>query len=192
MNREEKKRVTEENIIDAAYQLFSTKGYDLTTVAGITELAGVAKGTFFNYFRTKDEVLIRIQKALFFNELTQISERAEAPFTPKILTLVKEMGDSFNDNRNLVRVSFQQLLSAGSEGMVQGSMQAKVDALKLIFQKAQQAGELTEDIPAEEMAHTALKLYKGTLVDWCTSGAEANLGDQLMAAFRIFTRGIQK
>jgi len=192
VNREEKKRVTEENIIEAAYQLFSTKGYDLTTVAGITELAGVAKGTFFNYFRTKDEVLIRIQKALFFSELTQISERAEAPYTPKILTLVKDMGDSFNDNRNLVRVSFQQLLSAGSEGTVQGSMQAKVDALKLIFQKAQQAGELTEDIPAEEMAQTALKLYKGTLVDWCTSGAKANLGDQLMAAFRIFTRGIQK
>jgi len=192
VNREEKKRITENKIIEAAYQLFSTKGYDLTTVAGITELAGVAKGTFFNYFRTKDEVLIRIQKALFFSELTQISEKAEAPFTPKILTLIKGLGDSFNGNRNLVRVSIQQLLSAGSEGKIQGSMQAKVDALTLIFQKAQQAGELTETIPAEEMAQTALRLYKGVLMDWCTSGAEANLGIQLMGAFRIFTRGIQK
>ncbi|MFF2890405.1 TetR/AcrR family transcriptional regulator [Paenibacillus sp. NPDC057967] len=192
MNREEKKRITEENIIDAAYQLFSSKGYDLTTVADITELAGVAKGTFFNYFRTKDEVLVRIQKALFFSEITQISERAEAPFTPKILSLVKELGDSFNGNRTLVRVSLQQLLSAGSAGTIQGSMKAKVDALTVIFQKAQQAGELTGDIPAEEMAQTALKLYKGTLMDWCTSGVEGKLGDQLMVAFRIFTRGIQK
>ncbi|WP_182914525.1 TetR/AcrR family transcriptional regulator [Paenibacillus sp. 1011MAR3C5] len=192
MNREEKKRITEENIIDAAYQLFSSKGYDLTTVADITELAGVAKGTFFNYFRTKDEVLVRIQKSLFFSEITQISEQADSPFTPKVLSLVKELGDSFNGNRTLVRVSLQQLLSGGSAGTIQGSMQAKVDALTVIFKKAQQAGELTGDIPAEEMSQTALKLYKGTLMDWCTSRVEANLGDQLMEAFRIFTRGIQR
>ncbi|WP_165861409.1 TetR/AcrR family transcriptional regulator [Paenibacillus paeoniae] len=190
MNREEKKRITEENIIDAAYQLFSNKGYALTTVADITDLAGVAKGTFFNYFRTKDEVLIRIQKSLFLTEITQISGLS-GPFTPRILTLVQELGNSFNEHQTLVRISIQQLLSASSPDTIQSSMQVKVDVLTHMFEKGQQAGEFTEDIPANEMAQTALKLYMGSLVNWCTSGAGTSLGDQLLLSFRIFTRGIQ-
>src|SRR6478609_8249543 len=41
----------------AALQLFADRGFLETTVADITEAADVGKGTFFNYFPTKEHVL---------------------------------------------------------------------------------------------------------------------------------------
>lgn len=55
--REQKKLETRQSLIEAAFQLFSEAGYDATTVEDITDAVGVAKGTFFNYFPTKEAVL---------------------------------------------------------------------------------------------------------------------------------------
>ena len=44
-------------IITIAQQLFFTKGYEHTTVAEIIDAAGIAKGSFFHYFASKDELL---------------------------------------------------------------------------------------------------------------------------------------
>src|ERR1700722_10026627 len=42
----------------AAIELFGVRGFAATTVEDITELADVGKGTFFNYFPTKEHLLI--------------------------------------------------------------------------------------------------------------------------------------
>lgn len=55
--REQKKQETQERLLSAAYELFVAKGFDNTTVEEITNAAGVAKGTFFNYFASKEEML---------------------------------------------------------------------------------------------------------------------------------------
>src|SRR3954453_7862328 len=44
-------------IADAARELFASQGYERTTVEAIAERAGVARRTFFRYFRSKDEVI---------------------------------------------------------------------------------------------------------------------------------------
>ncbi|RVX41833.1 TetR family transcriptional regulator [Nonomuraea polychroma] len=55
--RERKKRETRQRIVMAALRLFEEQGYEQTTVAQIAAAADVDPKTFFNYFRTKDEVL---------------------------------------------------------------------------------------------------------------------------------------
>ncbi len=52
-----KKERTKERIVSAAIVLFRENGFDSTTVKEITEAAEVAKGTFFNYFPTKESIL---------------------------------------------------------------------------------------------------------------------------------------
>jgi AcrR family transcriptional regulator len=56
--RERKKLETRQALLEVALDLFREKGFDGTTVEEITERADVAKGTFFNYFSSK-EVLLR-------------------------------------------------------------------------------------------------------------------------------------
>ncbi|MDA0633062.1 helix-turn-helix domain containing protein [Nonomuraea sp. MCN248] len=52
--RERKKEETRRRIAGVALELFARRGYDAVTVGEIAEAAGVAKVTLFNYFPTKD------------------------------------------------------------------------------------------------------------------------------------------
>jgi TetR/AcrR family transcriptional regulator, cholesterol catabolism regulator len=58
--RERKKLETRQSLLAAAMALFDEKGYDATPVEEITERADVAKGTFFNYFPSKEALLAEL------------------------------------------------------------------------------------------------------------------------------------
>lgn len=63
--RERRRTETRERIFDAAMQLFSARDFDAVTVEMITEAADVGKGTFFNYFTSKEGVIAHYFEILF-------------------------------------------------------------------------------------------------------------------------------
>ncbi|QDH73481.1 helix-turn-helix transcriptional regulator [Brevundimonas sp. M20] len=62
--RDRKRRATAERISACAIRLFLDQGFDAVTVEAIAEAAGVSRRSFFDYFRTKEEVLFAWQAAL--------------------------------------------------------------------------------------------------------------------------------
>ena len=60
--RAQNKQAIRSRIVKAALNLFQTKGFDATTTRAIARKAGIAEGTVFNYFRTKEDI------ALYFFE----------------------------------------------------------------------------------------------------------------------------
>lgn len=58
-------------IIDAAVKLFAAKGYHATSIQEIVEKCEIAKGSFYNYFKSKEELLISIFK--YFHESAKIN-----------------------------------------------------------------------------------------------------------------------
>ncbi|MDQ0221287.1 TetR/AcrR family transcriptional regulator [Peribacillus cavernae] len=57
-------------IIDVAVKLFSAKGYHATSIQEIVEGCDIAKGSFYNYFKSKEELLVSIFR-FFFDTLKQ-------------------------------------------------------------------------------------------------------------------------
>ena len=51
------KAATRQRILDAAGQLFAAKGFEASTTRDIADAAGIASGTLFNYFTTKETIL---------------------------------------------------------------------------------------------------------------------------------------
>lgn len=66
--------VRRREIVDAAIRLFAYKGYSSTTVNDILESVGIAKGTFYHHFKSKEEVM----RAVVLQIVEQNMERAEA------------------------------------------------------------------------------------------------------------------
>src|SRR5690242_20544932 len=58
--RERKRNETEQKLLSCALRLFGERGFANTKVEDITEAADVGKGTFFNYFPSKEHVLIHV------------------------------------------------------------------------------------------------------------------------------------
>lgn len=54
--REQTKQLNRQAILAAAREVFGELGYDAVTVRDITRRTGLASGTFYNYFRSKEEV----------------------------------------------------------------------------------------------------------------------------------------
>lgn len=51
-------------IMDAATRLFKEKGYEQTIVSDIVSSVNVSQGTFYNYFKSKDDILVAILEEL--------------------------------------------------------------------------------------------------------------------------------
>jgi AcrR family transcriptional regulator len=99
--RGRKKRQTRDALIDAALDLFETKGYEHTAVHEITDIVDVAERTFFRYFASKEDL------ALFFvaRELDAFVEALAArPADEEPLVAV----------RNAFRLTLEQLQADGN------------------------------------------------------------------------------
>lgn len=62
--RERKRRETLRRITEAGLKLFSTKGFEATTLDAIAAEAGISRRTFFHYFKSKDDILLSMQTGL--------------------------------------------------------------------------------------------------------------------------------
>lgn len=54
-----------QHVIKMALQLFIEKGYQATSIQDILDFSGISKGTFYNYFSSKSELLIAIYKTIY-------------------------------------------------------------------------------------------------------------------------------
>lgn len=70
---DENKKQKKETLLGSAYQLFTQKGFNSTTISDIVEKAGVAKGTFYLYFKDKFD----LKNKLIAHETTELFSRAE-------------------------------------------------------------------------------------------------------------------
>src|SRR5258707_3985732 len=78
--RERKKQATRESLIEAAFGLFTDKGFEATTVEEIADAVDVSSRTFFRYFASKEDVVLTFQdeQQVMFLELFR-ARPAEEP-----------------------------------------------------------------------------------------------------------------
>ena len=96
---DENKKKKKEALFNTAYELFTTKGINATAISDIVEKAGVAKGTFYLYFKDKYDIKNKltafnfISKNLVMGALRSAlltEERTEPDFYEEFLNLVNE------------------------------------------------------------------------------------------------------
>lgn len=77
-------------ILDAAKVLFASKGYEETSISDIMDMAGGAKGMFYRFFQSKEEVMHTLGNQMFFenNPFDAIKERNDLNGLQKIKSLL--------------------------------------------------------------------------------------------------------
>lgn len=67
-----------DELMDAAQHLFITKGFEATTISDIVRDAQVAKGTFYHYFPSKNEMLSALRDRFTQHFIDQIQQKVDA------------------------------------------------------------------------------------------------------------------
>jgi len=115
--RAQNKQAIRKRIVKAALNLFQTKGFDGTTTRAIAQKAGIAEGTVFNYFRTKEDI------ALYFfdQEVTHAiaAVRADprlrkAPLEEKLFTLLHSQLEYLAPYERFIGAAFVHALKPAS------------------------------------------------------------------------------
>src|SRR5208282_865173 len=165
--RERHRTEIRERLFRAALDLFAERGYLETTVEDITEAADVGKGTFFNYFPTKEHVLATfggeriaavehaLEKARKGSALKALGELAtdlagQTAHSPALLRTIYAAHASCAP----VRAELVKRLQTGRRLMTE------------IFTLAQEQDEVRRDIPAAELARLSQLVFLGVSLAW--------------------------
>jgi AcrR family transcriptional regulator len=90
--RAAKKEATRERIIAVALELFQSRGFDGTTTRAIARRAGIAEGTVFNYFPTKDDIALEFFERAVDNAVAAVRGDArlrDGPLEEKLFALLQ-------------------------------------------------------------------------------------------------------
>jgi AcrR family transcriptional regulator len=181
-----------ERLFRSALQLFAKKGFLETTVEDITEAADVGKGTFFNYFPSKDHILLAFGEMQLakLEAAIETARRTNEPMPDFLRGLGTRMTQEPVRNPAIIRALLQAYLSTRPvrQGMV--DLQKRVHALHTqMIQLGQDRGEIRNDLPATEIAHVFRQTIFGTLLVWSLYGDET-LHTRIDSAFQVLWSGL--
>lgn len=181
-----------ERLFRAALNLFAAKGFNETTVEDITETADVGKGTFFNYFPSKDHILLAFGEMQLakLQEAIDLARQTNEPMPQFLRALGVRMTQEPTRNPAIIRALLQAYLSTTPVRTAMNDLQKRVHALHTqMIQLGQERGEIRSDLPAAEIAHVFRQTIFGTLLIWSLYG-DASLQSRLDSAFEIIWSGL--
>lgn len=193
-NRESDKRLKRQRLLSESLRLFREKGYEDTTVAEITQAAGVAKGTFFNYFPTKEDVLLALgEQTLGRMQQVEASELFGNGSTQrKVSALFQSLAAGLDADRDLVRQMVYRGLRLPDLVNRERSRLDFRSTLMLLLNQGKRRGEVGEAVDVAFVADTLYTLYFQQVVSWCSSDFTSSIEERLDQVIALVFDGIKK
>lgn len=167
------KLLKKNQILDAGLECFYCKGYNGTGVKDIVDAAGVPKGSFYNYFESKEAFAIEALDRLYsqrVDELRRALFEGDGPIGQRILGLFEKvvceaMEQEFYGGC-LVGNLCQEM--AGTCEAIRGKVSELMDQHIGVFAEAiakgQEDGSINADLDARSMAEFMFAAWEGTLI----------------------------
>ncbi|MBP9989575.1 MAG: TetR/AcrR family transcriptional regulator, partial [Ruminococcus sp.] len=96
-------------ILDAAYELFTSKSFNNTSIDDVVKKAGIAKGTFYLYFKDKHDLMDRLvakkSSAVFKHSLDKLKaekEKNKMMFDEQIVFLADSVVDYMQSHKEMI------------------------------------------------------------------------------------------
>lgn len=166
--RERRREETSQRLLDEAARLFANYGYPNTTVEAITDAADVGKGTFFNYFPSKEHVLIALAQRQV-GTIAAAAGRMEAkqPVREQMRAVVHRLATGWLHSKRLIRTMLGTALTNETlTPQLQALLPRGRGHMLLLVQEGQRRGEIRADIPAADIARMFQQFMFGTQVIW--------------------------
>lgn len=139
------KQLKETSLLRTAFEFFTTKGFSKTSIADIVNKAGVAKGTFYLYFKDKYDIRNRLvahqSSQLFLNAIKELEhEKRDLTFEEKFILIIDKIINQLYKDQSLLNFISKNL----SWGIFKSALIAKpgsgdVDFLEVYYDMLREA-----------------------------------------------------
>jgi len=185
-----------DSILRAATKVFAQNGYFQSQVADVARVAGVAAGTVYLYFKSKDDLLVSIFERSMREVIAEGRAALDGVKDPaERLRLIAHLHLSRLGRDRDLAVVFQVELRQSVKFMERFSETFLQDYLKLIRQTVadgQQSGAFRKDVSAT----TATKIFCGALdamaTNWVLSRRKYDLNAEADAVVNLFIHGVKR
>ena len=183
--RQARARETRKKIIDAAEKLISEKGFDAVQIIDITNEAGVAKGSFYTYFKRKEDVVSEIAHAKF-EDIHGSSLQQDGDICDRLTTFLTGSMEYIRETG--IRIAQQWVRGVAEPENPDGIEKLTYDrrVIQRLLDAAVQDGELDLTLPTERLTDWIISQYYGIVFIWTlTDGVQ-----DPSAAIRDFCGGM--
>ena len=137
---EENKKKKYETLLNTAFDLFTAKGLNNTSISDIVERAGVAKGTFYLYFKDKYDIRSRLivhrASKLFIEAHEALLNEDTDDFTDKLIFIVNHILDRLNEDKGLLTLMHKDLSWAVfKKDLTSRSYEYEIDFYEDVYRK---------------------------------------------------------
>jgi AcrR family transcriptional regulator len=181
-----------ERLFRAALDLFARKGFAETTVEDITNSADLGKGTFFNYFPSKEHILLAFGE-MQLSKLQAAFDEMRASNIP-VPVFLRSLGARMTQepirNPGIIRILLQAFLADTKVRQPMLDLQNRVSAIHAeMIRIGQSRGEVRDDLPPAVLAHVFRQTIFGTLLIWSLDG-DSTLLSRMEEAFEVLWTGL--
>jgi len=162
----EAKTATRERIIKVAAKLFAKKGWDDTTTRGIADAAGIANGTLFNYFDSKEAIVAELISAALADAQQEIQKRDDETLEEELFTFIWTELSSLREYRKFLAQAAETILSPLRRNAQESAGESiRTNHLEAVEQILAGHGMATPSVVAMQLYWT---LYLGVFAHWAT------------------------
>lgn len=164
-----------QDIVEASLQVFKCKGYQGTRIIDIAKEAGIGKGTVYEYFHSKDEIILGVFDELFldYEQLLYTRVKSDRASIEEIISSVASALEDLDDCAELIPVYFElwssrQLCeSLGLRERMGKWFERLSAAYTQLIEKGQRSQEISPEINARAFARTLVSAIDGIIWHYC-------------------------
>ncbi|MBN1655396.1 MAG: TetR/AcrR family transcriptional regulator [Deltaproteobacteria bacterium] len=179
---------TRNQIYDAAIELMDRKGYENITIAEIAKKANVSVGSFYHYFKSKNDILVEIFKRGDDYFAREVAAKLGTESSPKDIVTYFDyyarfcLDTGLATDRQIYRPTVKPFIKKGRPMLV---------ILNSIITRGQQRGEISKEMSAEEITTMLFVFARGLLFDWCLRDGKYDLRARMRQYIKRIVSTIQ-
>ena len=180
-------------ILEAAVRVFARKGYFAAKVAEIARAAGIADGTIYLYFKSKDQILVSLFDGVMAEHIAKARHeiRAVRGAPARLRTLAAHHLRLLGGNRDLAIV-FQVELRRSTKFMERFTaswMQDYFAVVDEVIERGQKDGTLRRDLPRKLAAKAFFGALDEMVTSWVLSRKDYDLANLAAPVVELFLEG---
>jgi len=183
-----------QQIIDAAIRVFARNGYYNSRVSDVAREAGIASGTIYLYFKTKDDILVTLFRQKMAEWVAMVRKEIAGEQDPiaKIRKIVRLHFHVIEANPELAEV-VQVELRQGQKffrGASAREVSAYFDVIQAVLEEGIAAGRVRRDLPVKVATKMLFGAMDQLATSWVLGKRAYRLTDAAEPAATIFLKGV--